>query len=408
MRSPTSRPTPAARPRRPGPGPRGIAARRTLAFAVCLAAAALTGSGCGSSADGARPGAGAGGDGGGASSSGGGASSGGASSSSSGGSTFQSGDGGGVGGGDDGGGCASVSKKAENIPLDMVIGLDTSFSMDFDEKWTNVSAALESFVTNPSYSDLGIGLQFFPIRKQCSVPDYQSLAVALGPEAQVSTPITQALDAQMMSGGTPTVPLLQGLVGYLRAHPNPAHKPVIVLATDGVPDDACDSPVDGETPNTLDNAIAVTAAAYGGTPSIPVFVIGVGSELTALNGIAQAGGTGQATLVDTGGNAQQQFLAALDAARRTAIPCDFAIPSDTRVDPAETNVVYLPAGSPQQQFVFVGDANSCSQATTNGWYFDDPNSPTKVILCAGACDMVKADDRGQVNVVFGCPRIDVR
>jgi len=35
-------------------------------------------------------------------------------------------------------------------------------------------------------------------------------------------------------------------------------------------------------------------------------------------------------------------------------------------------------------------------------------TPTQVILCGGACDMVKADDRGQVNVVFGCPRVDVR
>jgi hypothetical protein len=358
---------------------------------------------CGSSADGAR--GAAGGDAG-PSSSGGGASSG---SSSSGGSTFQSGDGGGGSSSSGSGvGCASVSKKATNVPLDMVIGLDTSFSMDFDGKWTNVKAALESFVNNPSYSDLGIGLQFFPIRKQCSVPDYEALAVPLGPEPQVGAPITRSLEAQMMSGGTPTVPLLQGLVAYLQAHPNPAHKPVIVLATDGVPDDACASPVAGETPNTLDNAIAVTAAAYAGTPSISVFVIGVGSELTALNGIAQAGGTGQATLVDTGSNAQQQFLAALDAARRTAIPCDFAIPSDSNVDPNQTNVVYMPAASPAQQFVFVGDASSCAQAPMNGWYFDDPTTPTKVILCGGACDMVKADDRGQVNVVFGCPRIDVR
>jgi hypothetical protein len=388
--------------------PGGIVRKRGFALAVCLGAVAQAGLGCGSSADGAGTGGKAGGDGG-ASSSGSTVQMGSSgASSSSGGSTFQSGDGGGSGGSGGGSGCASVSKKAENVPLDMVIGLDTSFSMDFDNKWTNVKAALESFVTNPSYSDLGIGLQFFPIRKQCSVPDYRALAVALGPEGQVSTPITQALEAQMMSGGTPTVPLLQGLVGYLQAHANPAHKPVIVLATDGVPDDACDSPVAGETPNSLANAIAVTAAAYAGTPSIPVFVIGVGSELTALNGIAQAGGTGQATLVDTGGNAAQQFLAALDAARRTAIPCDFAIPSDTHVDPAETNVVYAPSGAPQQQFVFVGDASSCSQAATNGWYFDDANMPTKVILCGGACDMVKDDDRGQVNVVFGCPRIDVR
>jgi hypothetical protein len=377
MRSPTSRPD-------------GIACRRALTWAACLAALAVAGQGCGSNSDGAKSGAGAdGGDAG----------------SSSGGPTFGD-DGGGIGA--DGGGCATVSKKAENIPLDMVIGLDTSFSMTFDDKWTNVKTALESFVANPSYADLGIGLQFFPIRAQCSVPDYQMLAVGLGPEATVAGPITQSLEGQMMAGGTPTVPLLQGLIGYLQAHPNPAHKPVIVLATDGVPDDACDSPVDGETPNTLANAISVAAAAYAGTPSISTFVIGVGSELSALNGIAAAGGTGQATLVDTGGNAQAQFLAALDAARRSAIPCDFAIPADSGVDPSETNVEYAPVNATAQDFVFVGDVTGCSKAPTDGWYFDDPTTPTKVILCDAACDTVKADDRGQVNVVFGCPTVVAR
>jgi hypothetical protein len=359
-----------------------------LASLVCLAGAAAGTAGCGSNNDagnGAKTDAGNGGDG-------------------AGGSTFTGDD----GGGDDGGGCASVSKKAEKIPLDMVLGLDTSFSMDFDDKWINVKAALESFVANPSYADLGIGLQFFPIRKQCSVPDYETLAIDLGLQPQVSGPITQALEAQMMAGGTPTVPLLQGLVAYLQARPDPTRKPVIVLATDGVPDDTCLSPVDGETPNTLANATAVAAAAFAATPSIPTFVIGVGSDLSALDAIARAGGTGMATLVDTGGNAQKQFLDALDSARQSAIPCNFAIPSGTSVDPTETNVEYAPASAPAQNFLYVGDSAGCVRAPTDGWYFDDPMQPTQVILCDAACDMVKADDRGQVNVVFGCPRVSAR
>jgi hypothetical protein len=371
---------------------RGHRARATLFAAACLGAA-LGAPGCGSSDNGAKSDAGGSGngDGGGGSSSG---------------STFQSGDDGSAGDGSMG--CASVSKKAEKVPLDIVIGLDTSFSMTFDDKWTDVKAALEAFVNNPSYADLGIGLQFFPIRQQCNVSDYQMLAVDLGLEPVVAAPISTALEAQSMAGGTPTVPLLQGLVAYLNAHTDPNRKQAIVLATDGVPDDTCVSPVAGETPNTLANATMIAAAAYAATPSIPTFVIGVGSDLTALNAIAQAGGSGTATLVDTSANAQQQFLAALDAARRTAIPCDFAIPSDTAIDPNETNVNYDPASGGQQAFVFVGDATDCTKAPTNGWYFDNPSQPTKVILCDMACDMVKADDRGQVNVVFGCPRVDVR
>jgi hypothetical protein len=358
-----------------------------VACVACLACAAPWAAGCGSNNDSGNGAKDAG------------------SGSDSGDPTF-TGDDGGSGG--DGGGCASVSKKAEKIPLDMVLGLDTSFSMDFDDKWINVKAALESFVTNPSYADLGVGLQFFPIRKQCSVPDYETLAIDVGLQPQVSASITAALEAQMMAGGTPTVPLLQGLVAYLQAHPDPTRKPVILLATDGVPDDTCLSPVAGETPNTLANATAIAAAAFAGTPSIPTFVIGVGSDLMALDAIAQAGGTGSATLVDTGGNAQQQFLAALDAARKSAIPCNFAIPQGSGVDPAETNVEYAPASAPAQNFLYVGDSTGCVRAPTDGWYFDDATAPTQVILCDAACDMVKADDRGQVNVVFGCPRVSAR
>jgi hypothetical protein len=327
-----------------------------------------------------------------------------ASSSSSGGVVFMHGD---DGSDNEGGGCSTVSKRAEKIPLDMVIGLDTSFSMDFDDKWTNVKAALESFVTNPASSDLNLGLQFFPIRKQCSVPDYESLAVNLAPAMSSAAPIAQALEGQMMSGGTPTVPLLQGLVAYLEAHPNPAHHPVVLLATDGIPDDTCNTDVDGETPNTLANAMGVAAAAYAASPSISTFVIGVGSDLSALNGIAQSGGTGTATLVDTGSNAQQQFLAALDAARRSAIPCDFTIPPGN-IDPSETNVDYVPGAGGSQEFIFVGDSTGCPKAASNGWYFDNPTAPTKVSLCPDACSTVKADDLGAVNVVFGCPRLEVK
>ena len=49
-------------------------------------------------------------------------------------------------------------------------------------KWSNVRDALKAFVGNPAYADLGVGLQFFPIRKQCSVADYQTPATAHAPE----------------------------------------------------------------------------------------------------------------------------------------------------------------------------------------------------------------------------------
>lgn len=306
--------------------------------------------------------------------------------------------------------CQTATAAVQKSPIDMMIGLDTSLSMDFDDKWINVRDALKLFVGNPKYVDLGVGLQFFPIRKQCDADAYKDPAVPLQLIAQSEGPIIQALDAQEMAGGTPMVPLLQGLTSYLASNAQPNRKPVLVLATDGFPDDNCLDTAGGAMANTFDNAIAVAKAAFEGTPSVPTFVIGVGTELTALDDIAAAGGTTAATLVDTsaGVDTQAAFVTALDNIRKRAIPCTYAIPNSGAIDPHQTNVSYTPGGGTAEQLVFVGSDSDCTKAPTNGWYFDNPTNPTEVILCAATCNVVKEDDLGQVSLVFGCPRVDVK
>jgi hypothetical protein len=306
--------------------------------------------------------------------------------------------------------CGSVRKQAQKVPVDLIFGIDTSFSMDFENKWTSLSAALETFVSDPASSGLDLGIQFFPLRETCVVSAYEALAVPLGPQATVAPLIRAAIEGKRMAGGTPTVQILQGLVAYVQANAKPGFKPIIVLATDGVPDSTCLTTPDGGTPNSLPNAETVAAAAFSGTPSIPTFVIGVGSDLTALNALAAAGGTGSATLVNVGGDggdAEQSFVNALNAIRQQAVPCQFTLPSGT-IDPALTNVVYTPGTGPDQTFVYVGTASDCSKAPMDGWYFDNPNTPTQVILCSGACNVVKADPSAQVDVELGCPRTGLK
>ena len=44
-----------------------------------------------------------------------------------------------------------------------------------------------------------------------------------------------------------------------------------------------------------------------------------------------------------------------------------------------------------------------NQACTGGtgWQYDDANNPTRVLLCNGTCDGVKAK-AGKVDILFGC------
>ena len=91
----------------------------------------------------------------------------------------------------------------------------------------------------------------------------------------------------------------------------------------------------GTLSNTLPNVVAIaedarTGGPQGDEPRIRTFVIGVGSELTALNQIADAGGTTDAFLVDAEENVEQAFTEALNDIRREALTCNFDIPEPDR------------------------------------------------------------------------------
>jgi hypothetical protein len=65
--------------------------------------------------------------------------------------------------------CASESRTADRVPLDMYLMLDSSLSMsDFiadgvTSKWQAVQKALTAFVNDANSAGLGVGLQYFPL-----------------------------------------------------------------------------------------------------------------------------------------------------------------------------------------------------------------------------------------------------
>jgi Mg-chelatase subunit ChlD len=69
--------------------------------------------------------------------------------------------------------CAAEAHKAEAVPLDLMLLVDASGSMDspvgpgLASKWVLAQGALTSFVSDPKTAGLGIGLNFFPRPKEC-------------------------------------------------------------------------------------------------------------------------------------------------------------------------------------------------------------------------------------------------
>jgi len=151
------------------------------------------------------------------------------------------------------------------------------------------------------------------------------------------------------------------------------------------------------------------------TPNIGVMVfnllvIGVGASLTSLNGIAAAGGSNQAFVVDTTQDVNAQFLDALNKIRGAAVlPCAYAIPkpadSSQTINLSSINVAYTPGTGAtkgtQQTLYQVADKSACA-AAKGGWYYDNPTTPTHIQLCDETCGPVTADRGGNVSVLVGC------
>lgn len=358
------------------------------------------------------------------------------------------------------GGCFGTGLKAENIevpvevtvtkllPFDMFIMYDQSGSMNdktpVGTRWEAIKAALTGFVNDPSSDGIGVGIGYFPFVNPAAPPvcfqdpdcgsfgpcvpvlfvgycqgadaclpvQYTTPDVPIEPLPAVASKIVGSVNRHRPNGGTPTTPALAGALDYAKpwAAQHPDRKTIVVLATDGDPS--------GCNGNSIQDVANVAASGVAANPSVKTFVIGVGSSLTSLNAIAAAGGTQQALIVDAAnGDPKQQFLDAMNKIRdsvttketRTEIqskplPCDYAIPpppAEEKFDKTKVNVDFAAGTNPAQRLGAVATAADCGKVA-DGWHYDDPNNPTKVLMCAQTCQRIQATRDASVSVAFGC------
>jgi hypothetical protein len=357
--------------------------------------------------------------------------------------------------------CAAEKHSAVLIPLTFYLMLDQSGSMyDFlpngQTKIDALAAALGKFFQDPKSAGMGAAGQIFPLAPgplptvSCSVdgecgPNGKCMGGVCNPfvctadaqcgpygfcfqpptvcmqdwascvDADYATPrasgtlpaVATALLGVLGLGapvanagsGTPTAPALRGAIDYMKSWKtmNPKGSGIVVLATDGEPNE-CD-------PGDVAGVADIAGAGFGGTPSVPTFVLGVGGDLTSLDAVAQKGGTGNAFLVDLSANAVTHFTAALNALRLSAVACTYQIPmpQNGAIDFQKVNVDYTPSGGSTVTLPYVGSPSSCD--ANGGWTYDDPAHPTEIILCDSSCNALKKDPFGEIEILLGCATV---
>jgi hypothetical protein len=324
--------------------------------------------------------------------------------------------------------CATATYDGELSPLDLFLMLDKSASMDSSQNntWGPVTNAISQFVSLPGLTKLGMGFGLFPSppatpaakgacttnndcgfyectpffntcsgalspNDSCVATDYQTPVVPIADLPGVATAIKSAMSSASPDGSSTTLtPALEGAIDYatIWAQSHTDRIVVVVLATDGEPNNCSN--------NSVQAAGAIAKEGFDQVPSVPTFVIGMGS-LSTLDTIAFNGGTDKAILVSTG-NAGQEFLDALNKIRGS-VGCQIPIPTGAKADPTKVNVYFTAEGGVP---VIIGNVKSAADCLgQKAWYYDDPAAPTKILLCPAACDLV-TNQKGKIDVEVGC------
>jgi von Willebrand factor type A domain len=319
---------------------------------------------------------------------------------------------GGVGGEMD---CGLQTFDLVRKPADVMLVLDRSASMQDDSadvtptgptdpsKWSQVVPAMTGVVSaTGGGSDISWGLKTFPEDGggACSnSPPTVTTKIDVPLKAMNVVAMNAAINTTLPNGdGTPTSAAVRVATSYLQGLPDTNRK-YILLATDGDP--SCGGVAGALTSNTNAVPDAVSALSAALSAGVPTFVVGVGSKassLMTLNMLAVAGGK---PVQDPNPLAMRFYQAANQAQLSDALTaitsqvnnCTFPL---SKAPPVPENIAVKVTGVKAPQ----------DTGNTQGWNYTDA-SHTAVQVFGTWCDMIKTSAANMVEIIFGCPNIDI-
>jgi hypothetical protein len=377
---------------------------------------------------------------------------------------FGAGDGGPIGVGHAGsanqeqadGSCGGTQLVGSQRPINLLVVLDRSGSMDSTpqgfsvNKWDAVRGALAGAL-QARQDRLTVGLELYPHDPNDEVPlacdpdvccttpdDYTDAIVVPLAAGEAAVPdIVTTLDDVGPGGGTPTAAALNLAFDYFASSAGQAleGERFVLLATDGGPncnaDNTCDAQtctanIDNDLPFTinqcspsatgpsfcLDAENTVAAAQDLADAGIKTIVVGIpGSEAYAdvLDAVAIAGGAPNtvggddyyAVTAQGGVEGLENTLRGIttELIRSCEIQLESA-PPDPRLVNVQVDGEIIP-------YLILDGAEAADAGGLDGWTLDDTTSPPTVVLQGASCDLMLENGAESVEIVFGCPRVEI-
>ncbi|MBS2012857.1 MAG: VWA domain-containing protein [Deltaproteobacteria bacterium] len=320
-------------------------------------------------------------------------------------------------------GCSESKTEILRVPVVIQFAVDDSGSMDgsgSNDKWGAARDALmAAFADMKATADpaLFVGLLRWSTNVGTKVAP-GSLTAGSQYNDLVNVINTPKACPPCSGGGTSMLNGLNAAYASVESFNPPAGfvadqtKRVVVLVSDGVP-------LDSEKPQCENLAETKFNLAAPKGP-ILTFTVGIGPFPTTstatydpafMSRIAQRGGTAPTDCspnagvpeglchfqVTPGGSdsatAKAALIAAIDKIRVLSASCEFAFTTNANTDLSNVKVELTDKN---------GAKTPIPKDDENGWSFDDPKDPTKIILHGDACATSSGTVSGRVDVVIGC------
>lgn len=325
--------------------------------------------------------------------------------------------------------CQGVSVNAPTTPVNVLILLDRSVSMNdpvdanvpnAPTRWEAVTSALRSFVNSAQAAEARVGLQFFGLMSQddCMVDKYAAPAVGIAPLGGNRDALLNAINTTRPGSFTPTAPALEGTLRYaLSVAQRPENEgipTVLVMASDGIPTECGPLDDQGRMITSFAQLIDILSAysqppkdAAGNPTQPPIRTYIVGTQQLSTNALSLArAGDGQAFLVGNEAGAsvdlEARFLDALLRIVAKPLSCEVelpqAAPDGQTLDFEKVRVRFTAASSGTvTEYPRIDSVVSCG--ANQAWYYDDPQDPKQIVFCNTACQALGA---GDLSVELGC------
>lgn len=304
--------------------------------------------------------------------------------------------------------CVHSSTSAAASPVDLYIMLDQSTSMaemtsSGGTRWDAVTGAIASFVADPRAAGIGVGIDYFGIGfdpdANCEAANYADPDVGIATLPGNRDALVASLDGALgpqSASLTPTYAALDGALQYAAAHAAQLQDEgsdrltFVLLATDGFPTQCDTSPA---------SISGLAASAFAADPAVRTYAIALSEGESNVRAIAEAGG-GQAFIIEDDEDVTQRFLDTMLSITLSHIECSHDIDVGTGVDGGQlvidhkrANVTFTPTSTGQAVVLPRRDnLLECQGDAGEGFYFDPPEKPTRIVLCPKSCTSLGAGE----------------